>query len=277
MVTNRPNKRHRKNKKSKPGRDWPRINIEINGEPHFLFVIALPYSGTTALAQVLNSADGSMLLQYRGEGQWLVPGMREDRWNPDKFIDWESVRSVWLQRVSLVRSLVQDIDVVIEKSPPNLVRVGGIIKTFPNHSLVTFNRNPFASCSSIIHRRSDIATKTAPERIRLLQNLAAKWLERSRWVKKWAEKDDVVDMTYEAFCANPSGLVERLATKVPALKSVDVDKPVKVKDYKKQKLQNQNARQIGNLSSDEIDAIAKVLAADRELVRFFDYDPDKAD
>lgn len=269
-------KRNKKSGKNKSVQLWPHLRIDIKEEPHFLFVIALPYSGTTALAQVLNSANGSMLLQFRGEGQWLVPGMREDRWNPDKFIDWESVRSVWLQRVALVRSLVQDIDVVIEKSPPNLVRVDGLKKTFPNHSLMAFNRNPFASCSSILHRRSDIAGKTVPERIKLLRNLASKWLERSHWVRMWAQRDDVIDTTYEAFCADPAGVIERLAVNAPALKTVDVDKPVKVKDYEKQKLQNQNARQIGNLSDEEIEAISKVLSRDGDLVRFFGYDPDAA-
>ena len=83
-----------------------------------------------------------------------------DRWDREKVVTWESVRSVWLERAELIKSLVQDVDLIIEKSPPNLVRIDQLIAHFPNHSLVAFNRNPYAICSSIFYRNHDPKNKS---------------------------------------------------------------------------------------------------------------------
>ena len=125
-------------RKNREANKWPRVNVKVLEEPHFLFIMTPKFSGAAALINVLNSSRGSTLLHKRGEGQWLIPGLREDRWNAEKEVDWQSVRSTWLQRVMLVKSLVQGVDVVIEQSPPNMVRMDGMLATFPNHTLLTF-------------------------------------------------------------------------------------------------------------------------------------------
>lgn len=268
FVSNTWNWRTRKN--------WPRPHVKTDQEPHFLFVITTPYSGSTAFSKIINSCEGSTFLHRTGEGQWLVPGMRDDRWNPDKKIDWQSVRAVWLNRFEETRELVQKLDFVLEKSPPNMVRVDGLIDTFPNHTLMSFTRSPFAVCSSMLHHREGIAKKSERQRMRILRTLARLWLDRAVWVRKWAEKDDVISTTYERFCADPSEVVGKLAERIPAVSAIDVDQAIKIKDYQEQKLENQNPRQIGYLSEREISAISEVLIEDRQLVAYFGYDPEDA-
>jgi hypothetical protein len=254
-------------------RKWPCPGHNIEKEPHFLFIITPPYSGSTAFAQILNSSHSTAFLQKRGEGQWLIPGMCEtDRWDPKKMINWESVRSVWLDRIENIQLLVQNVELIIEKSPPNLVRIDQLIKIFPNHSLVAFNRNPYANCSSILYRKHYPQNKSEKENIKIVSRLADKWLFRSRWIKKWIDEMQLTYITYEEFCAEPTTCVSKLAANLPALKTVDINKSIKVKGYKMQKIVNFNEVQISKLKQKEIDAISGVLTADIKLVSFFGYD-----
>jgi len=76
---------------------WPIPNYKNNNEPHFLFIITPPYSGSTALAKFLNTSKQISLFGLKGEGQWLIPGLCEkNRWEKDKYINYSSVKAVWL-------------------------------------------------------------------------------------------------------------------------------------------------------------------------------------
>lgn len=251
---------------------WPTPRVKIEREPHFFFVITQPYTGSTALAHVLNSARGAALLHPTGEGQWLVPGMcDETRWNPSKVMNWESIRATWLKRVMTLNS-ERHVELVIEKSPPNILRIDQLIKVFPNHSLTAFNRDPFAHCASVLVRHHDPGSKTESEREEVVRKLATGWLDRSRWVRRWVQELKVVYFSYEEFCANPEDCIAKLTTSTPAFKTVNVDHTFQIKDYESQKLANQNARQIAVLSQREIDAISEQLRGDPALVQFFGYD-----
>ncbi|MEM8637503.1 MAG: sulfotransferase [Cyanobacteria bacterium P01_G01_bin.54] len=258
---------------SPPENLWPQPDYAtLKHEPSFLFILTPPYSGSTALAKVLNTAHRSMLLHWKGEGQWLVPGMRQpDRWNPEKVIEWDSVKAVWLAKVRQVEKLVGEIDVVIEKSPANLVRAQPLLRAFPNHQVVTFNRNPYANCASILYRHHDPQTKTASERLAIVQQLAADWLFRSQWVQQWRETLAPIHFTYEAFCRDPQSQICRILERLPVLTGIEIDRPIEVKDYPLQTITNHNGRQIALLSRSERAAIAQVLQDHETLLNSFGY------
>ena len=244
----------------------------IGPEPHYLFVITPPYSGSTALAQVLNSAPSSALLQERGEGQWLVPGMGcSDRWDESKKIDWKGVRIVWEKRIALLRALVQNVEVIIEKSPPNMVRVDDLVSVFPNHTLLAFNRNPYANCSSILFRHYNVEMLNEKERNEAVASLADAWIKRSNWVRKAIEEKGALHFTYEGFCSDTQGCIDQLSEKVPAFQDVDIERPLYVKDYEPQKISDQNSRQISKLSPEDVVIISQRLNRDSELVSYFGY------
>ncbi len=251
---------------------WPCPNYNIEEEPHFLFLITPPYSGSTVLAKILNSSQGTTFLHERGEGQWLIPGMCEPgRWDREKAINWKSVRSVWLKRIEFIKSLTQNVDLIIEKSPPNIVRMDQLKETFPNHSLVAFNRDPYANCSSILYRTHNLENKGEEDRIRLVSQITDGWLFRSGWIRKWIDEWQLTNFTYEEFCAEPAACVTKAAENIPALQTADVNISVKVKDYKMQGIVDYNAEQISRLTQKEIEEISRVLARDQELVSFFNY------
>lgn len=252
---------------------WPTpTDVPLVSEPTFLFIITPPFSGSTALAQVLNSAHRSTLIQKRGEGQWLVPGMcQADRWNPDKYIDWKSVKAVWSSRIRFIEEHVGRVNVVIEKSPPNLVRTDRLLETFPKHKIVAFNRNPYASCASILYRVHNGREISKDERIEIIRKLAAAWAFRSEWLKKQIDTYSPIHFTYENFCNDTEGMVKRITDHVPELIGIDTTRAIKVKDYQLQGISNQNERQIGNLSESERAVIGEALSPHEDLLQFFGY------
>ncbi|MGV6825499.1 MAG: sulfotransferase [bacterium] len=250
---------------------WPRPH-HSDEKPCFLFVITPSYSGSTALAEILNSCPTASFLSRKGEGQWLIPGLRAaDRWERKKKIDWQSVRAVWLNRIDEIRALVQDVDIVIEKSPPNIVRIDGLVETFPNHVLLAFYRNPYANISSRMHRRRHKKEKSDKERLEMARRFAEEWVERQGWVKTWIEQYDVVHFSYEAFCKDPGVSLAPLVKQLPVLQSMDVNKLIKVKSYPPQPITNMNERQIDKLKSAEIQAINAVLQTHQDLLDYFGY------
>ena len=238
----------------------------------FVFVFTPPFSGSTALAKILNTSPKSMLLNSRGEGQWMIPGMRKPNpWNPEKKINWKRVKVRWMERVLSVESLVGQISIVIEKSPPNLVRYKNLLDNFPNHELIVYNRNPYANCSSTFHRLHVEKNLTSKERQLILQKLAEDWLYRSRICKRIIDSEDVLFFTYERLCSNPEKVVKSIISRIPDLVKIDHTLEIQVKDYPSQRLRNFNTEQINKLSKKEKDMISEVLNKEGDLINFFGY------
>jgi hypothetical protein len=242
-------------------------------QPKFLFIFTPPYSGSTMLAKVLNSSPSSMLLTDKGEGQWLVPTLcAKDRWNQDKVIDWEHVRKVWLALYQHVNQLVGSIDVIIEKSPPNILRVDKLQEVFPSSVSLAFNRNPYANCSSILYRECRPDSLESDNRKKIVEAIAVGWLARGSHLKKAIDNMNMLNFSYEDFCENPESCINKVIELCPEIEPVDSSRLVKVKDYPEQGITNQNERQVGMLTQDDIITITKVLAIDSGIVEYFGYE-----
>ncbi len=251
---------------------WPVPKHKEKSQPHFLFIITPPFSGSTAISQIINTSHRTMFLQPRGEGQWLIPGLCEkDRWSPDKKVNYTSIKSVWLKRFQLVNSLTQNIDVVIEKSPPNMMRLEKISSQFDEFSYLANNRNPYANCASILYRNNDAENLSPTQRKLILERLARDWQIRSNIIKGLILKLKIPMITYECFCENPLSILNKLNLPDGVIETINFQTKVKVKDYKIQTISNQNNRQISNLTPDEIDSVSQVLRNSKDLLKFFEY------
>jgi hypothetical protein len=161
--------------------------------------------------------------------------------------------------------------VVIEKSPPNLVRVEGLLNRFPKHEIIVYNRNPYANCASILYRHHQPETKTEQERIDILRLLASRWVFRSKWAKKHIETYNPINFTYESFCQNPEKCINKVIERIPMLDGINTKKKLIVKNYEPQGIINQNKKQIGMLSETEKRAINEEIRYSEGLVNFFGY------
>lgn len=252
---------------------WPLPRFNQDDEPHFLFIVTPPYSGSTALAEFLNSSHRTMILQDNGEGQWLIPGLcGKDRWDPNKRVNYESIKAVWLNRYQNIKRLVKNVDVVIEKSPPNMMRIEALSSQFKSCSFMANNRNPYANCASVFYRHYDVLNMSLEDRADTLVSITNDWLNRSAVIKNLVGRLKIPLVTYEAFCQEPASVIRALETPIGVAESVDVNTRVKVKDYPVQGIINQNPKQISKLKDSEINLLTEILAEHKELLAFFGYE-----
>lgn len=260
-----------KKKPNRPEKRWPRPEGGA-AMPHFIFLLTPPNSGSTAISSLLNTSHKTMLLQRRGEAQWLVPGLCEaDRWDAAKVVDWDSVRSKWLSVYNDVCELAGPLPVVIEKSPPNMVRLEGLLKTFPKHSLLANNRDPYASCSSLLVRKFAAGGADSKTREKLLKELASEWVQRSSCISSHIQQRAIGLVTYEQFCADPVAALRQISLPDGVLESVNTDATLQVKDRPASRIQNFNETQIAELSSAEIGVVSEVLGPHQGLLELFGY------
>ena len=251
---------------------WPRPAYDPSVQPHFLFVMTPPYSGSTALAQLLATSKSVAMLDYRGEGQWLVPGMAASgRWRPDRCVDFESVRAVWLHEYQRQLRNNHAVKVIVEKSPPNMLYLKGLLHAFEHASVFVNNRNPYAACSSVFHRRLQGSAQTKEERSRAFTNLAQDWLFRSRVLIELITEYTLPQLTYEEFCAEPKRVLSVLGDCRSLVGELDFDAKLHVKDYPEQAISNQNPRQIGMLRAEDVASIRQELAPHVSTLDFFGY------
>jgi hypothetical protein len=179
------------------------------------------------------------------------------------------VKKRWQNQYRQVNRLVSSIGVVIEKSPPNLVRAVQLKENFPNCKFIVFNRNPYAICSSSFHR---LFQNMARNRYEIMVNLAKIWVLRSELLVTNIRNLDCPYFTYEYFCSNTTACIDVVNALCPELEDININVEFKVKDYPVQGLVNQNARQIQKLGKDDIVAINEVLQKNQALVEFFGYE-----
>jgi hypothetical protein len=108
--------------------------------------------------------------------------VRARSWNPDKEIDYESVRAVLLSAYQTLHAMNPSILGVIGKSPPNMVRLDRLISLVGHVTLPGNNRDPYASCACILHRMRNAASFSPDQRIGILEALAGDWVNRSRFI-----------------------------------------------------------------------------------------------
>ncbi len=251
---------------------WPMPSYDDRDEPHFFFLLTPPNSGSTAIAKLLDSSPRTMMLTPQGEGQWLLPGLcAEDRWDPNKKVNLQSIKSVWLNKYQKEKSVHPKVNVVIEKSPPNMMRIEELAGLFESYSMLANNRDPYANCSSRLFRYHDEKDINSERRLDILVDLAESWIVRSKRIRDLVRKHDIPVLTYEKFCENPALLIEMVPFPDGVAETVILDAQVKVKDYKLQSISNQNERQIACLTATDIERLNEVLEPHRDLLSFFGY------
>ena len=262
-------------KSDNPSDLWPLVSFDKENEPHFLFIITPPYSGSTTLAQLINTSSKTAFLQQRAEGQWLVPGMSaKDRWNKNKPINYASVKSIWLKQYQSIAKLDKNINVIIEKSPPNMIRIIELSSQFKSFSFIANNRNPYANCASILYRNFDADKTSLEKRIEILSNLAKNWLKRSNIIDNLISNLKIPLVTYETFYEKLSSVVSSLQVPKGVIETINIDAIVNVKDYPPQKIINQNKRQVNKLLDIEIKHLTKIFFEHQSLLGRFKYSLD---
>jgi hypothetical protein len=250
---------------------WPKPDYNKDDEPHFIFMLTPPYSGSTAITKLMDSSDKSMILHPNGEGQRMIPGMcGSGRWKIDFPVDFESVKAIWLHKYQTTNKQLDNIDFVIEKSPPNMVRFQELSKVFSSFSVFINNRDPYANVSSALYRNHDTDSISDYERVLVLKRLTLNWLTRSYMLKYLAEEMAIPCLSYEDFCHSPHK-IKKMNLPDDFINTIDFGATVKIKDYVTQKISNHNEWQLKKLAILDIATISEELKEHEKILNYFGY------
>ncbi len=246
----------------------------------WLFVATFANGGSTALAKLLVSAPSAELLHEHGEAQWLVPGMtaQGQPYDPATPIDWGDVRRIWLEELRGKRRPC----IVVEKSPPNLVRMREMLAAFSDMptTLLRLTRDPYAVCASWAKRytpdllAAEWGAPTAgldPHGAPFFEELGRMYGTRARLMDDLGDVTDL-SVSYEELAADPGAALAPLIGRMPLFAGLDPSAEIAIKDYPAQPLVDMNAGQAARLTARQRDAIARGLQPFRDAVAAIGYE-----
>jgi hypothetical protein len=187
--------------------------------------------------------------------------MRGDAWNQQKSIPWESVKQVWKGYWA------NDMPVLLEKSPPNLLRAFKIQDHFQPAYFVAMIRNPYAFCEGQArrHRNSDV------------RKSAKFWVTCARFqLKNIRELERLTWFTYEEMTQRPQSVMKNVSHLLPELHDLGVDIDVSPRNSMGRIVSgvptNLNSSKIASLGNRRISEINSILEKYPELMEFFGYE-----
>ena len=225
----------------------------------YIFILCPPYSGSTVLWKFLQSSNNVSALPM--EGQLLDPIkdiMHEDPYSLEKELPWNYIRQVWEKFWDLNKPLL------LEKSPPNLMRAKDIEKNFEDTHFIAMVRNPYATCHGI-NRRGHMALTQAAEF----------WVMCAKKQKQNLETlKNITFFTYESFTESRDNIKKIILESVPELVDLDTDITISVHyilGRSPSKIRNLNSYKICRFTNKQIIEINKVLKEHTDIMGYFGY------
>jgi hypothetical protein len=225
----------------------------------YIFVLCPPYSGSTILWKLVATSEA--VSSFPKEGQYLpetVELMGHRPWKPDTKMPWDQIIPIWETYWDMDKPLL------IEKSPPNLVRTDEILQHFDPVYFLIMVRNPYALCEGLIRRN-----KRSPER-------AARFAVRQlQWQADNAEKlENAICFTYEDLTEKPQEVAAKIEAFIPQIGSLDYAQKFKVHSIDgmvNREIVNLNQKKIDNLSPKNLATINKVFEENLDALEYWGY------
>lgn len=239
-----------------------KISKNINNE--YLFLLSPPFSGSTLLNEILSSSKNVSCNNNIGlrEGQHLPKVNRilftDDRWNPEKKIDWNQIHCIWKKYWDTSKP------VLLEKSPPNICRALNIEKEFSPSKFICLVRNPYAQAEGNMRRYNRSAKESA--------ELAIKYLS---FQKDNMEKlNNICLISYEKLTENTEYVKNKLINFLPKISDINFEKHYKAHNFRKIKklaITNLNDEKINNLNTSDVKVMTSIFEKQSEILQFFNY------
>lgn len=240
---------------------WTEERLNLDGY-YWLFVLGLNNSGTTMLGDILGTHP--LIRSLPGEGHWLtkVFPLSKDFGTPrtytkrlDVFRWSEDHDPAPAVRAQYDWALYYDRrpGVLLEKSPPNMLRARWLQRNFRPARFIAITRDPYA-VSEGSRRRGGCS----------IQDAARHWAVGHKCMLEEMEHlQRCLLVTYEALCDDPESTLQRFEAFLELGDSFDrtvISRPLRapIAGDTKSALSNQNASSIARLSPDEIDTITQI-------------------
>lgn len=225
----------------------------------YLFVLCPPYSGSTLLWKLLSTSANVSALPM--EGQFLPELkdiMRDKPWDAERALPWPGIKAVWESYWD------KNKPVLLEKSPPNLIRTHDIRAHFQPVKFIVMVRNPYAQAEGLMRRNHFTAKRAANFSMMCLR----RQLENAR------QLDDALVMTYESLVQDPLAMCAKLAVFLPALGDLDHAGHFEVHSIDgtlNRPITDLNSKKIATLSADSLAAMNEVFAQHSETINAWGY------
>lgn len=226
----------------------------------YLFVLCPPYCGSTVLWKLL--ATSQQVSALPAEGQFLPELqdiMRAHPWRRDAPLPWAHIKTVWESYWDHAKP------VLLEKSPPNLIRVDEIRAHFQPVKFIAMVRNPYAHAEGLMRRNGWPVARAA--------NFALMCLRTQR--RNADSADDTLTLTYESLVQDPSAACERLTAFVPELGPLDHGASFEVHSVDgtlTRQITDLNGQKMAALTPDSLSSLNEVFAPARDLLAAWGYD-----
>lgn len=214
----------------------------------YLFILSPPYSGSTLLQQIISTSknvSSNNPIGKHKEGQ-KIPELKnimfksiDSRWSEDFEIPWEYVKSIWNQYWDLSRIIL------LEKSPPNLVRAKKIQEVFNPCFFIVLMRNPYVICESWIRRLNSNITEPA--------KIIAKCIRLQK--ENLDSLENTIYFKYEDIVSDKMYFKEKLLGFLPEVSDINLETSYNAHNFlnKNLPITNLNIGKIERLSFEEIE------------------------
>lgn len=242
---------------------WSRL-VNPRIENKYLFILSPPYCGSTLLNELISTSPNVSVNNPFGtrEGQSLPTVKKmmfehDRRWDTTLDFDWQFIKKEWSKYWDRSKAIL------LEKSPPNIIRATSIHEAFPNSYFIIFYRNPYAHCESLM-RRNNVTPGSAAE-------FAVQCLEYQR--NNMLSKLNSISVSYEHLTTMPEKFRAQLLEFIPAIETIKFDHEFSAHNFKGKKMGiiNLNREKINKLSQVQLDKINEVFLKHQEVLDFFAY------
>ena len=255
-----------------------------------LFCIAPNNSGSTFLSKALATCRAAWSLPDEGQripgycGPVTTRGAALAIWAAERqtmqlFQDpqrhnWPRTRKAWY---FCARAHSLEASVFVVKSSQHVLQVGQLAEHFHNAKFLFMVRNPYAVCEGICrnHRRrfGPQSQRRAPTGRSLEATAAAHVVNCLRQQRRNIEVfgGRGVFFTYEAMCAAPEQMAERVRTLAPELTDLNLRQRLPIKGRYLEMLTDMNARQIARLTEEQVARFNPVLQEHQDVLDYFGY------
>ncbi len=234
----------------------------------YVFIICPPFSGSTLLERIISTAPHVSNLGGH-EGQWIARRymptatlderanwtVNEAKFAGDESYDWQKIKRIWHGAWDLAKP------VLVEKSPPNVLRAKMLQREFPNSRFILSFRNPYATIQAISQHND-----------RSIEDIAEFCGQCAR-IQMQNEEDlkNGIFISYEALTGDPSKTKESLQTFIPEAGPFDTQRTFHIK-HRVSAIRNMNQEYIEQWTPEEIRRINSVLLRHRKALKHWGYD-----
>jgi hypothetical protein len=240
---------------------WTAQRLQLDGY-YWLFILGLNNSGTTLLVDLLKSHPAVRWLP--NEGQYLTGSLPLPRTYgvPRKFAQRLDVFH-WTEENDSTPALRIQYDwamyyqqrpgILMEKSPPNIMRSRWLQHNFRPSRFLAITRHPYAVCEGIRRREGHT-----------IEEAARHWTVANAWMLEDIKHlDQCLFITYEELCSRPQDYLTQLQAFLGLEVAFDpkvVAKPRRIHsiDNTEELIRNFNARSLQQLSASDVATIDRI-------------------